>query len=725
MASKLASVPAINVGDIISYKSSSFSVIYADIINDTIVVFERNTTTCNGFSIKPADLFQDIRMGKASVTPGDHSYIVPDENNPIYKTRLAIINEIDKIYRPTYLDLFNGRGKSKPELREIENKLHIGRTLVWKTIHLFFSNGCDKSALYPVKCKHRGFDPDKEYARRGAKAMEADLQSEISAVNNPELIMIFDKYKKRILSNFFYTLSAAYEDMIGKYFSRVSSYTNQDGIEQLSISILPCDIPTYRQFHYWFINNTTIEERLEAQKGVWDYRNNYRALFGDSYSKAYGPGDLTEADHWEVPVYLKSEFSNDTVSKATLSVLMDNYIGGPTTMNLSFDNNSNRALTSLLLSLTRSKKELCAEYGIEISDEDWPSCFCPHIVRVDGGPDFTSYNTVRIVGENQFELQIVPPGMGSYKPNVERFFGSLKIYLASLLEGKGYITNRPNSHPEKEACLTIDDLYHIILSFTVMYYKTMRLNYRPTKEMLQKNVEVSPIGLYKFGAAKYGQPHPIVNKDSFLWSLLMNDEVVYISRNGLLFHKTLEYDVHEDKDLYLYAVKCGKNRKHFEARYDPRDISKLYYLKDGNLAHVSLKQKLSSYKGMTLYEYDQWQKKENKDKRRGKFERLQNKVIARTDANQRINASVSSQGFTPGTRYRRENTLIERESAAKKHTIAKEIESITKDTPCIEETISENLVGSTPVQLSEQQSQTNDTALSMINIRKNMNKTIR
>lgn len=721
MASKLLSNPSVYVGDIVSYKNVSFSVIYVNHEENLIVLFEYKSTKRHGKSTTLEELFGEIREGKATIIHEERSFVPPDEQNPIYKTRLAVKREIEKAFGPTYLGLLGKQ--SKPELQEIENRLHVGHTLVCKVINLFFSNGCDETALYPAQNKARPLDPDKEYARRGAKAKEADLQSEIIVINNPEIIKLFEKYKKEILNSYFFTLTAAYEDMIGKHFLRVISYTDENGEQQLDFSLLPCDIPTIRQFRYWFMNNTTYDERMEAKKGVWKFKNNYRSLFGDSYSRAYGPGDLTEADHWEVPVYLKSLFSNDSVSKATLSVLMCNYTGAPITLNLSFDNNKNRAITSLLLSLTKSKKELCKEYGIEISEADWPSGYCPHIIRVDGGPDFTSHNTVRVAGENKFELQIVPPGMGSYKPNVERYFGTLNRYLASLLEGKGYITKMPNSHPEKEACLTIDDLFRLILKFTVMYYKSYRTHYKASKEMLQKDIEITPLGLYEFGSSKYGAPKPIRNKDAFYWSLLMDDIPVYITKDGLHFNKTLEYADRKNKDLYKRIIMYGKNKPKFPARYDPRDISNLYYINEGHLIAVPLKPAFHDYAGSTLYEYDRWHEKENKNKRYGRFDNLKNKAIVRKDSNQHVNSTIQSQEFTPGTQYMKENTSIEREETAKKRTVAKAIQSSAQSAQAIEApkpiytvTPGENEAISVP------HNQQVSTVQSMKNLRKTMNK---
>lgn len=665
---------SVHVGDIVSFPQKSFAVVYLDASNNRIILFQRDTSHFNGIVLDTARLFEDIRLGTASVIPGTHSSVVPDENDPVYRKRLEVLNDIIKAFGPDFLDLLGK--KSKPDLKKIAHRHKVSVPFVWKIIRLFLQSGCDRTALFPNKNKERNLDPEKAYARRGAKAKEEELRSNVIVHNNPDIIKIFKEYRKRILSKHFFGPSAAYEDMVSKYFMQVK-YTSVNGkIESLEYDLMPAaDMPTFRQFYYWFNQNSTKKEREIAKIGVLEYKNNRRLLYGDTFSNTYGPGYFFESDHWEVPVYLISKFSNDTVSKATLSVIMDDYCALPVGINLSFDNNSNRAFTSVELSLGKSKKELCEKYGVTLKNEDdWPSRYIPQNMRIDSGPDFTSANTERFCQENGIHPEPVSPGVGSYKPNVERFFHTLGTYLASHLEGKGYISGFPNSHPEQHACLTIDDLFRIILDFTIAYIKMPRLRFKPTKDMIEKNIDLSPLGIYKYGVEKYGATTPIINYKEFLWSLLMDDIPATISsKHGLRFHG-LDYVDPENHELCALMEEAGEKGKPFAVRYDPRDISVVYYLKDGEPKPIPLKSSYASFKGMTLYEYDKYQEKARRKKRLDKRQHLKLKAITRLHAKETIKAASAAQSFKPGTKNMREVMLFEKEYVANDNSIVSEFD---------------------------------------------------
>ena len=713
----------VHVGDVVAYLNKTYSVVFVDHANGQVVLFDKYSSELSCITKSTENLFAEYLIGAVSVTPGDHYIVIPNDNNPIFLKRLAVLNDIIDAYGPTYLDLVGKN--SKPELKDIIHKHNISGVLAWKIIHLFLKNGCDRTALYPKTTKDRNLDPNKTYARRGAKAKDADLQSEVVAQNNPEILSIFNEYKEKILSKHFFGPTAAYEDMMCKYFLQTFYSRDEAGVLYLDVKLLPpALIPTFFQFYSWYKKNTTYRERETAKIGVLAYKNERRLQYGDTFSCTHGAGHFFESDHWEVPVYLISQFSNDTVSKAILSVMIDVYTGHPVAINLSFDNNSNRAFTSMVLSLGRSKMELCKEYGVHLeSESDWPSQYLPRSMRIDSGSDFTSINTARFCKENDIVPVPVTPGCGSYKPNVERFFGALNTYLASLLEDDGYITGMPNSHPEKKAHLTIKQLFKIILEFTVAYIKTPRLNFKRTEDMRRKNIGTTPLDLFQYSIERYGAPTPIINKNQFLWSLLMDDVTSTISSNHALHIKEwdLEYADIKNKELSDMMEAAGENGKPFPVRYDPRNIANVYYLKDGVPTPVHLKPAYRSYADTTLYEYLKKREKENTKKRHDRRKRLEQKVAARYHGKQTISLSRSAHKFKPGTKFMRNNTIFEKEATAKIHTIADELENENTTTLCIEAPASTIIAESKPLPKVEASHTLNQSASQrMIALRKNM-----
>ena len=670
MGNALAKILPITVrcGDVVSYPDMTYSVVYMNEYTDEIILFEKSSTKLYGLRYATSALIDDIYKGDAIVSPGIDA-IIPNPNNEIYQLRLAVIKAIKDVYGPTYMDLVGK--KAKTDLLEIQKRFNVGKTFIWNTIRIWLQGGCRESALYPSVNKNRTLDPNRQYLRRGRKNKEPWLQSNID-VKEPEIEEIFQEYANRVLEKHFLSIQAAYTDMIIKYFSKCTYETIGEEKEVQCEPIDYHDIPTLKQFRHWFLKHTSKKQRDIARTSVLEYKNNQRLLYGDTFTGAHGPGYICEADHWEIPVKVVSEFSNDCVSKPTLTVIIDTYSGLPISVNLSFDNNSDRAYTSVMFVLGESKKELCARYNVQLADEKlWPSGFYPSIIRVDSGPDFKSKNTQRVCKENGIELQLVTPGIGSYKPNVERFFNTLKLYLESLLEGKGYVSRRHDCKADEEALLTITELGKIIYDFILMYIRSPRLKFKPTKDMILNNVHTSPLGLFEYGCKKYGAPRPITDMKQYNYSLLMVDEEAFIKNNGI-HSNGLVYMDRKNKELCRVMEETGEKGKPFPVRFDPRNTSYIYFLEDDFLVAVPLKNIKSqqSLKDLSLYELERIKESKNKQIRLAKAEKLAFTMTTRLRAKGVIHTAEVQRPYKPGTKNIKENRRYEQEAQAKASTIA-------------------------------------------------------
>ena len=698
MSNALAAIKPIRIqcGDTLTYPNNSYSVVYMNEYSNELVLFEKDTTRLYGFKYPVSAVLSDIRAGKAKVCPGIEA-IVPNPENKTYQKHLALINAVESVYGPTFLGLV-GR-KTKAALYEIIEQSGMSIATCWNVIRKYVQSSCRKSALYPAINRERKLDPQRPYLRRGRKAEEDYLQSEVvvDAVRD-----IFEEYKEKLLKRHSYSINAAYKDMLGKYFTQYD-IVDVNGKKTLKPSLLPAnEVPSLRQFYYYFKNTTTQMQRDIAKTSLLEYKNNKRILHSDTFTHAHGPGHICEADHWEIPVKVISKFSNDCVSKPVLSALIDEYSGLPISVNISFDNNSNIALTSMMQVLAESKVGLCARYGVTLEDESlWPSRFYPSILRVDSGSDFLSENTRRFCKENGIELQPVTPGMGSSKPKVERLWGTLDSFLSSHCEGKGYVSGRHGSKPDEEAVLTIDELAKIIYEFIVMYIRSPRENFKVTKDMIEKNVSTSPLGIFEYGCEKFGYPRPITDFANYYYSLLMVDDKAKIYRDGIHSHG-LEYIDISNKKLCDQMALAGNKGTPFQVRFDPRNLSCVYYIQDDNLVVVPLKNTLEmqSFKDLSLYELKEYRRTRGKQARLGKAYKLEYQVTTSLSTNATIHQAQLAQKIKPGTKDIKGNRMINKIHKQKDHSIANDINNLKSNpptTPVVVQISDSNDTPTTPV----------------------------
>ena len=242
------------------------------------------------------------------------------------------------------------------------------------------------------------------------------------------------------------------------------------------------------------------------------------------------------------------------------------------------------------------------------------------------------------------------------------------------LENKGLLEKRYDSMHHKEARLNIDDFTKMFLNFVVTYNQHYFKNYPLTKDMLTNNVRPIPIELWKYGTSANGFPTPISNKNQFFYALLTPVNAK-ISRAGVVFDG-LYYVNYGDRDFLQTMYISGTKRVPFECRIDERDITNIYYLRDGKLCAAPLNSERtgnSDYAGLTYAEY----RALKKEKKRMDFEGTEHNRqirVARKELNKAVIDSVDERqkdvvAEVNDTEELRKNRRIEQQEIANRNSL--------------------------------------------------------
>lgn len=243
-------------------------------------------------------------------------------------------------------------------------------------------------------------------------------------------------------------------------------------------------------------------------------------------------------------------------------------------------------MTNLLLNLCDDKVSYAAKYGVILDPSLWPSNIIPRRARVDRGAEFRSDRLSAIFREIGIERHLVSPASGSMKGIVEQEFRQIQFNQNDLLEKGGLIEKRHDSRHHKEARLTINEFTALCINFVVAHNQKFLQYYRPNRRMLDAGIDLIPVRLWEYGCKEYGSPRPIVNRESFLWSLLTPASGT-LSRKGVAFEGHHYFNL-GDTDLMHKMFELGNKTQKMEIRYDPRDLGSIYYLKDNHLKTLSL-----------------------------------------------------------------------------------------------------------------------------------------
>ncbi len=594
----------IKVGDILTIleQNQSFRVIFID--QNVIVACLLDVPKLDIRNFSVSLIIEEISKGNITHERDQHIVVdiqeLPENERKDYLLKREICHKIVDLFGPTFEALTSK--VRKPKLRQIELEYDIKKTTLRHIYIQYIQSGLDDMVLLDKRSSNVGNLKKSPYQygnKRPGRTANDEFSSKV--IINDVIQKQFDDAIKERLSGRCKTYESAYSWLISKYYSE--SYIQNGSLiigQQSEVKI-----PSKRQFTYYARKKVSKEALDVVKTSKQEVRNDKRLLLSDTYNDALGPGDLVEIDAVEVDVALVSSHDRkQAIGRPILYLMIDVYTRMIIAMTVSLHNNAALALTNLFLNLSDDKKEYCTKYGHYIKDTAWISNIIPRRIRVDRGSDFKSDPFGKICEELGIDRQLVPGATGSLKGNIEQEFRTLHAAQKPHLDGKGVISQRHDSNHHKKAILTIEEYTKMAVDF-VLHHNTMACaNYPLTADMIKNGVHAVPCELWRYGSRKYGAPRPITNLDMFRYTL-MEPVKASIDRSGIVSNE-LYYINAQDQSLLDKMYMLQNKRESFEARIDPRDITNLYYLRNGQLMMAGLnplKTANDGFEGMTLFEY--------------------------------------------------------------------------------------------------------------------------
>lgn len=639
----------ISVYNVLNTGENRYRILYID--ENKVVGCMMDVTKLAIVYLPLEDIHHNLSDGKWFIEPEDNEKIIDsDQLSEKFRDKLLIykscMNDVSKVYGPTYLGLQGRAGK--PEAEEIMKKYSILPPLFWKLCRRYLQSGCKDIAL--VDKRATGFAQtgrEYHYKKRGGRPAKHTKTS--SVIVDDQVKNYFDEALKAYKGGRQTTYKGAYEDMLHKHYM---VQTNDGNV--VSWDLLPEEqLPTYPQFYNYAVKKLSIEEKEAIRTSRAEQRNNKRLLLSDAMKGVRGPGDTVEVDALETDLFLVSTQDHEqTIGRGILYLMIDVWSRAIIAMSVGFENNSVLACTDLLLNLADDKVAYCERYGITFTKSLWPSNIIPRRMRVDRGADFRSDKLESILNGLGIDRMMAPAATGSMKGIVEQEFHQIKFNQNDIVEGSGLIEKRHDSQHHKEAKLTISEFTAMCINYVINHNQKYLQYYKMNKAMMDANVEPIPIKLWEYGCKKYGSPRPIADNSQFIWNLLTPD-TAFLDRSGIRW-KGLYYMNFQDKDLMHEMYKQGRKVKKIDVKYDPRDIGALYYMRNGRLIVAKLnpdKFGNEGFSGLTYKEYMEYLNTKKRMDASGKMHNTRVSISERT-TNRQIVDSVQPVHYSDATDMR-------------------------------------------------------------------------
>ncbi|WP_218645320.1 DDE-type integrase/transposase/recombinase [Shewanella sp. Scap07] len=262
------------------------------------------------------------------------------------------------------------------------------------------------------------------------------------------------------------------------------------------------EIPTLRQFQYFYKTEYTKATQLTVQTPQGNYKKDVRPLHGTATEQALGPGSRYEIDATIADIYLVDGDDPDKViGRPTIYMVIDVFSRMVAGFYIGFDNPSFPVAMKALICSFDSKVKACAEYGIDISEEQWPCVGIPDVLLADRG-ELMSHQANYLVDAIGVRLESAPPRRGDAKGIVERSFGTLqakfKPYMPGVVTG-----NKVKKHGEKdyrvEAAVARSDFVEILLYSILAHNLNKPIEKYDRSPDMPESLPSIPIELWKWG----------------------------------------------------------------------------------------------------------------------------------------------------------------------------------------------------------------------------------
>jgi hypothetical protein len=473
------------------------------------------------------------------------------------------------------------------------------RNTLHRYLKTYWQRGKTKNAFLPrfTNCGAPGKERKSGEAKRGRPSIYGSTSVNV----DDEVRAIFEKaVKKYYYTREEHTLKYAYDMMIAEHYAKYE--TQPDGIVKAVMPIMS-EIPTITQFRYWYRKTHSEPETIVKRKGETKFELDHRAVLGKSDFGVMGPGAKYQLDATVGDIYLVSRFNRaNIIGRPVIYFIVDVFSRMIAGMYVGLEGPSWAGAMMALANAMSDKVKFCAEYGIEITPEEWPCKGVPGTYLADRG-EMESKSVETLVNSLNVRVENAPPYRGDMKGIIERNFRTIDELGIKRLPGhvKADIGERGGHDYRLDAKLDTYQLTKILIECVRQHNNFHVLEtYERTADMIADGVVPIPIELWNWGITHCSGALRAFPEDKIKLALMPTDAAT-VTLKGIKY-----------KNLYYLCERAAKEFWFEKARsktwkvgisYDPRNMSTIYVRNaDGTVESCWLSEWQEKYVGKTLDE---------------------------------------------------------------------------------------------------------------------------
>jgi len=549
----------------------------------------------------------------------------------IYAVQLRPENTLsvkERAYRDKNWDLIRPIIEKEPDIYERSQRPQLLQSVsersgikinnIYALLDRYWRSGKSKNGLLPQysNCGAKG-KPRKNCSKKpGVKAQSGKPLSDVDCKNFERTI------RKYYLTRQKRSLKSTYERLLQDFYSQKSDNGKLKLLE-------PTKMPTFWQFQYWYYTNFDIVSEKKARDGEKEFELSSRAVLGKSDYGMMGPGAQFQVDATVGDVYLLSQFDHSSIiGRPVLYFILDAFSRMVVGMSVGLEGPSWSAMAAAITNMASNKVSFCKQYGIEITESEWPCHHVPASLLGDRG-ELESKNADTLV--NMFGIRVInaPPYRADLKGIIEQHFRTINTNAVALLPGsvKPDISKRGGLDYRLDAQLDIRQFTQIIIK-CVLYYNNYHYmeSFEKSEAMMATGVESIPLKLWEWGIENCSgalRPFP----EEIVKFAVLPTANATVTEKGIRF-KGLYYCCDRARAELWFEKARAKKYWSITVSYNPRDMSDIYTWDDDSKRYdiCYLLDWNSKNAGKTLAEIVYEQQKERLEGKRLKATAIEAKV---------------------------------------------------------------------------------------------------
>jgi hypothetical protein len=367
--------------------------------------------------------------------------------------------------------------------------------------------------------------------------------------------------------------------------------------------------PSLRQFRYWFEkeNDVYALERKRRTPRVFDKET--RPLLSTSRAEVMGPGDRYQIDATIADVYLVSRLNRTRIiGRPTLYVIIDVFSAMIVGLYVGLEPPSWVGAMTALANAAGDKVAYCRQFGIEISEADWPCQGLPSALLADRG-EMLGHAADALVRNFNVRIENTAPYRADWKGLVEQQFRLLPAVFGPYTPGyvEPDFRERGAKDYRLDAVFTVEEFTALVIN-CVLYYNNDReiSSYIRDRAMIADDVAPIPIEMWEWGQTVRSGAQRRFPEEQIRVCLMPTDKA-RVTGKGIVF-RNIHYSCQEALTGRWFEKARTKGTWQVGISYDPRLMDTIYlHDEDGPFGFIpcGLTDRSAAWRGLSLWEIDE------------------------------------------------------------------------------------------------------------------------